>query len=499
MAMVEEFIDDRDLSLEDAAEAIEKETEFEQETHDELDELFGTLSDGESTGGRDDPLGLYLKQACARPLLTREEEIELARRVEEGRYAFRRSVMLSPYAQKAAFDVFGRVLLGEQALERTIDTSSTARLTPDRIRARMPHHLETLRYLLQKSKSEFERLVVRRGGRITPSTHRTLMRLRWKAMKLLEELSLRTPDVIAIWRELVAYRDQLQELARRRSRAAREEYQSILLLLQETPETLDKRLRVIKKRWEEWQDARRELAERNLRLVVSVAKSYRGRGLGFLDLIQEGNAGLLRAVDKYEYRLGHKFSTYATWWIRQGVTRALADQSRLIRLPNHLASDLLHIRRTAGDLRMRNGRMPTMEEISEASGMEKRSVEQLIRTARPPLSLDRAVGADEETAFGDLIPDSSAEPPHEAADRKLLREHVAEVLRLLSAREAEIVRLRFGLEGGMPKTLEQCATVFGVTRERIRQIEARALRKLQAPMEELRRRLDGEEPRQRSA
>lgn len=497
--MVEEFADGRDYCLEEAAEVLEYETEFEDDcgAYDEFGNGFAS-ADGIGSG-QDDPLGLYLKQACARPLLTREEEIELGRRVEEGRFAFRRSVMLAPYAQKAAFDVFARVLLGELPLDRMVDTSTTARLTSNAIRKRLPHHLETLRYLLQRSKLTFERLVVRRGGELTPKAYRTLMRLRWKSMKLLEELSLRTQDVIQVWRELQGYRERMAELAKQKSRAARAELAELILMLQETPESLDRRLRVIQRRWEEWQEARRELAERNLRLVVSVAKCYRGRGLSFLDLIQEGNAGLMRAVDKYEYRLGHKFSTYATWWIRQGVTRALADQSRLIRLPNHLASDLMQIRRTAGDFKMRNGRAPSADEISKVSGMEKRSVEQLMRTARPLLSLDRTIGSDEETAFGDLIPDSSAEPPYEAADRELLREQVAEVLRLLSAREAEIIRLRFGLDGGMPKTLEQCASVFGVTRERIRQLEARALRKLQAPMHELRRRLEGEDTQQRSA
>lgn len=495
--MVEDFAEDRDLCLEEAAEAIERETEFDDDLNC-YDEFFGPGSGDGS--GQDDPLGLYLKQACARPLLTRDEEIELGRRVEEGRFAFRRAVMLSPYAQKAAFDTFGRVLLGEQALDRSVDTSTTSRLVPELIRKRLPQNLETVRFLLQRSQAEFERLVLRRGGQWTAKTYRSIMRIRWKAMKLLEELSLRTPDIIAIWRELEGYQERLRGLmARQRSRAAQAEVVGILKMLQETPVSLEKRIRVIRRRWDEWQEARRELAERNLRLVVSVAKLYRGRGLSFLDLIQEGNAGLMRAVDKYEYRMGHKFSTYATWWIRQGVTRALADQSRLIRLPNHLAGDLLNIRRTAGDLRMRNGKKPTTEEISQATGVEKRSVEQLMRTARPPLSLDRTIGVDEETAFGDLIPDSSAEPPHEAADRELLREHVAEVLRLLTAREAEIIRLRFGLEGGMPKTLEQCAAIFGVTRERIRQIEARALRKLQAPMDDLRRRLEGEDVHQRSA
>ncbi len=496
MSMVDELMDleERELCLEQAAQAIQQEAVYEDTVGSDVEELFGpsVFSEQEDGGnGRDDPLGLYLRQACALPLLTREEEIELARRVEEGRYRFRRSVFMTAYTQEQAYRVFVRVLRGEVPLERTVETSVTARLQAHQIRSRLPHHIATLERLLQRARTHFDRSISRCRGRISPRVFARALRLRWKIMRLLEELSLRTAEVIMLWRELRGYYDEMMEqvekLRKDKSNTeARETLRALMRKLQETPETLSRRLRVIQSRFDQWQVARRELAERNLRLVVSVAKAYRGRGLGFLDLIQEGNAGLLRAVDKYEYRLGHKFSTYATWWIRQGVTRALADQSRLIRLPNHLASDLMHLRRTAGDLEMRHGRTPTVEEMSRASGLDRAAVEQLMRSARVPLSLDRAIGSDDDTAFGDLIPDRNVEDPHEAADRHLLRDWVAQVLRQLTPREAQIIRLRFGLEGDPPKTLEQCALVFGVTRERIRQIEARALRKLQKPIRRLR-------------
>jgi RNA polymerase primary sigma factor len=495
--MVEELLEEREVLLEEAAEAFEREQEFHEAGLTADEGHLGTpLIDAleEESNGRDDPLGLYLRQACALPLLTREQELALARRVEEGRFRFRRTVLLTPYAQEAAFRAFVRVYRGEVPLERTADTSITAQLQPHQIRSRLPHHLKTIEYLLQKSRQQFAALVQQNGWEFSPQAFRIILRTRWKIMRLLEELSLKTPELIELWEELQGYHREMLEKrdeVRRRRRGSRaveaiQELEELMLRLQETPESLGRRLRVIRRRFQEWQVARQELAERNLRLVVSVAKNYRGRGLSFLDLIQEGNAGLLRAVDKYEYRLGHKFSTYATWWIRQGVTRALADQSRLIRLPNHLASDLLQLRRTAGDLEMRNGKTPTIEEMSRASGLDRQSVEHLMRSARAPLSLDRAVGSDEETAFGDLIPDQAAEPPHVTADRELLRERIAQVLKSLHPREAQIIRLRFGLDGQPPKTLEQCANEFGVTRERIRQIEARALRRLQAPLRSMR-------------
>jgi RNA polymerase primary sigma factor len=213
-----------------------------------------------------------------------------------------------------------------------------------------------------------------------------------------------------------------------------------------------------------------------------VAKQYRGRGLNFLDLIQEGNAGLMRAVDKYEYKLGYKFSTYATWWIRQGITRALADQSRLIRLPVHQAAKVSQVFRSASELESRLGRVPTFDEIARAShsGMDKNEIESIARCARPPLSLDHA-SEEEQAAFGDILADESVQSPDDAAEHRLLKQRITQVLRSLTAREGDIIRLRYGLGGQAPKTLEEVAVVYGVTRERIRQIEARAMRKLQNP------------------
>jgi RNA polymerase primary sigma factor len=444
--------------------------------------------------GRDDPIGFYLRQAAALPLLARDEEIALARRVEETRGRFRRAVLTCPYAQHKALDAFQRVLASQVPLDRTVETSITGQLQTHQILARLPHNVKTVQHLVNQEHIEFRRAFGSPGAKPSHNVLARSLRRRRKIATLFEELSLRISRVITIWRELRDLGEQHQAAADRIASLRRmgmrvgecqeleQQLRDLAYRVLETPRSFARRLRITQTRFETWQTARHELAERNLRLVVAVAKHYRGRGLSFLDLIQEGNAGLMRAVDKYEYQLGHKFSTYATWWIRQGVTRALADQSRLIRIPNHLASEIVQLRRTADEWEMREGREPTMQEIAKAAGMPSGDVEQLTRSTRTPLSLDRALDTDEETAFSDVLADQSVEPPFEAADRKLLKERISHVLRSLTSREAQIIRLRFGLTGSPPQTLEQCASVFGVTRERIRQIEARALRKLQSPV-----------------
>jgi RNA polymerase primary sigma factor len=469
-------------------------TESSDESAEEV-EPEEVVRSSDSLGSSDDPLRTYLAQAATWPLLTRPQEISLTRDVEESRARFRRALLLNPFVQRQVLAVFRQMQAGELAVDRTVETSMTGGKQVPQIMGRLPHNLNTVAHLLDQDLRSFRRLVADPGTRKKrlPAL-RTLIQRRYKIGRLLEELSLRTLRLVSIWNDLrrlggqlIEADQQLKQAARfRLSTATRNELKktrsNLMFKLFETPASLQRRLGIVAARFNRWQTRRGELAQRNLRLVVAVAKQYRGRGLSFLDLIQEGNAGLMRAVDKYEYRLGYKFSTYATWWIRQGITRSIADQSRLIRLPVHQAAKVSHVFRTAGELESRLGKAPTFEEIARASRsrMDKAEIESIARCARPPLSLDHAF-EDEHTSFGDILTDESLEAPADAADHRLLQQRIATVLRSLTPREGDIVRLRFGLTGQPPKTLEEVAGVYGVTRERIRQIEARAMRKLQTP------------------
>jgi RNA polymerase primary sigma factor len=295
-------------------------------------------------------------------------------------------------------------------------------------------------------------------------------------IKVLEEFSKRVNE---LRQRIVAHKRARGPIAERKPWLS--EYRSILIACQETPTSLRTRIVRIKAVYAEYQQAKRELSEGNLRLVVSIAKKYRNRGLSFLDLIQEGNAGLMRAVDKFEYRRGFKFCTYATWWIRQAITRAVADQSRTIRIPVHMVETMSRVRNVSRQLLQEKGREPTIEETARRARTTVDEARRVLAMSRYPISLDRPVGNSEDSHFGDLLPDGTAESPAIGAAQEMLRGRINKVLKTLSYREREIIKLRYGLGDGYSYTLEEVGHIFKVTRERIRQIEAKAVRKLQQP------------------
>ena len=440
----------------------------------------------------DDPIRMYLSQMAEIPLLSREEEISLAKKIEVTRKRFRRTLLSCDYAMRATVETLTKVFNGELPFDRTIKVSLTEQLTKEQILARMPHNLRTLGNLLDRNKSDFMVLIRKSPTRQERVAIRErFLRRRRKCLQLVEELSLRTRRVHPLMKQLTEFSDRMHQTRERLAKLKddpmfrdecanlRRELRDMMVITQESPQGLRTRSEAVEKQYLEYELAKRQLSSGNLRLVVSIAKKYRNRGLSFLDLIQEGNTGLMRAVDKYEYRRGFK---YATWWIRQAITRAIADQARTIRLPVHMIDVLSKLRNIQKKLQQEIRRDPTMEEISRRSGVELEEVKRILDIGRHPVSLDRPVGDGDDCSFGEFIEDSSCDNPVRNANNGILREKIDSLLRTLTFREREIVRLRYGLGDGYTYTLEEVGRIFKVTRERVRQIEAKAIRKLQHPV-----------------
>jgi len=443
----------------------------------------------------DDPVRMYLTQMGEIPLLTRPEEIALAKKIEVTRKRFRRHLLESDFAMKTAIDILTKVQRSELPFDRTIKVSVTEGLEKEQILGRMPSNLKTLEFLRQKSIADFDTIVSAEASeKQRKDARRSLAIRRRKMVTLVEELSLRTQRLQPCLKRLEQICERMQELSEqidslKNLKAAKDEranlqreLRDLELMTLETPESLKERMDAIEVRFGAYELAMRELSGGNLRLVVSIAKKYRNRGLSFLDLIQEGNTGLMRAVDKYEYRRGYKFSTYATWWIRQAITRAIADQARTIRIPVHMIETMSKLRKVSKQLLQDMGREPTIEETAEAAGVSLEETRRVMKISRHPISLDRPVGESEDSYFGDFIEDEGSESPVNAATQEMLKDKIDSVLKTLTYREREIIKLRYGLGDGYTYTLEEVGRIFKVTRERVRQIEAKAVRKLQHPV-----------------
>ena len=442
----------------------------------------------------DDPIRMYLTQMGEIPLLTREEEINLARKIELTRLAFRRKVLESDYCSRAAVEILQQVDEGTLPFDRTMKMSSGEAQERAVIKGRIPINMGTVEKLLDRNADIFMALSQTDDADVIKRSMKQIYRNRRKIASLLEELSLRTSRIQPMMKKLQGIQQKMHQLQRlieagptqdydpEDIEAMKQESRGMQELILETPSQLDKRLRAVEAVHTQYEEAKRNLSGGNLRLVVSIAKKYRNRGLSFLDIIQEGNTGLMRAVDKYEYRRGYKFSTYATWWIRQAITRAIADHARTIRIPVHMIETMSKLRTIGKNLLQKLGREATIEEIAEVAKMSVSETRRVLKISKHPFSLDRPIGESEDSYFGDFIEDDTAESPVQSATQEMLKDRIDEVLKTLTYREREIIKLRYGIGDGYTYTLEEVGRIFKVTRERVRQVEAKAIRKLQHPV-----------------
>jgi RNA polymerase primary sigma factor len=454
----------------------------------------------ENAGRRlDDPLRTYLYQMGSIPLLSREEELRLAKKIETTRMIFRRRCLEIDYIAQQAAETLRQVQTGHLPFDRTMRISTLDPEFKEKILRRLPPNLTTVEQLLEFNRRDWDLVEEARRFKDEPRDRelRSRMAMRRRRMAMLtEELCLRTGRIVPLMRKLRSIAKKMLELQSdiRCAEIApqqydpedvevmKEELAGLRNLIMEEPDGLERRLKEIATVYWEYEQAKRDLSGGNLRLVVSIAKKYRNRGLTFLDIIQEGNTGLMRAVDKYEYKRGYKFSTYATWWIRQAITRAIADHSRTIRIPVHMIETMTRLRNIQKEILQATGQEPTVDDLADRMEITPSEVRKVLRVGRHPVSIDRPVGENEDSYFGDFIEDERQCAPGDTAAQDMLKQRIEQVLRTLTYREREIIKLRYGIGDGYTYTLEEVGRIFKVTRERVRQVEAKAIRKLQHPV-----------------
>ncbi|MCX6986978.1 MAG: RNA polymerase sigma factor [Chlamydiae bacterium] len=470
------------------------EVDRQKERKKEAKELEGLAKRPEGTS--DDPVRMYLKEMGSVPLLTREEEVEISKRIEKAQIQVEKIIMRFRYSTSEAISIANYLITGKDRFDKIVSEKEVAdkalylQLLP-KLSALLRHEdsiLEGLQLQLKDPK-------LKKVDRVKLSEDIEKCRIRTQAYlkrvycrhNIIEDFG---EVILTAYERFLVLEKEIQELI---PRAEKNKFAAAKLLAMQRKlvkrelaagRSLDefkKDVRMLQRWMDKSQEAKREMVESNLRLVISIAKKYTNRGLSFLDLIQEGNMGLMKAVEKFEYRRGYKFSTYATWWIRQAVTRAIADQARTIRIPVHMIETINKVLRGAKKLMMETGREPTPEELASELNLTPERVREIYKIAQHPISLQAEVGDGGESQFGDFLEDTTIESPAEATGYAILKDKMNDVLSTLTDRERTVLVERFGLLDGKPKTLEEVGVRFKVTRERVRQIEAKALRKMRHP------------------
>lgn len=470
------------------------EVDRQKERKKEAKELEGLAKRPEGTS--DDPVRMYLKEMGSVPLLTREEEVEISKRIEKAQIQVEKIIMRFRYSTSEAISIANYLITGKDRFDKIVSEKEVAdkalylQLLP-KLSALLRHEdsiLEGLQLQLKDPK-------LKKVDRVKLSEDIEKCRIRTQAYlkrvycrhNIIEDFG---EVILTAYERFLVLEKEIQELV---PRAEKNKFAAAKLLAMQRKlvkrelaagRSLDefkKDVRMLQRWMDKSQEAKREMVESNLRLVISIAKKYTNRGLSFLDLIQEGNMGLMKAVEKFEYRRGYKFSTYATWWIRQAVTRAIADQARTIRIPVHMIETINKVLRGAKKLMMETGREPTPEELASELNLTPERVREIYKIAQHPISLQAEVGDGGESQFGDFLEDTTIESPAEATGYAILKDKMNDVLSTLTDRERTVLVERFGLLDGKPKTLEEVGVRFKVTRERVRQIEAKALRKMRHP------------------